>query len=514
MIGRIVHVITNTNFKERRRSPDEPCPTILTAPASTAGSGWIEVKWEDEEMARQKASSTPRRQSHVEKPPYRVPTMEEIEQVRATNGLKVVSTFSGCGGSCLGFEMAGYEIMWASEFIAEARDTYVRNHSDVHVDARDIRTVKSEDILARIGLEPGDIDVLEGSPPCASFSMSGKRSKGWGDQSTYSSTKQRTDDLFWEFARIVRGLQPKVFVAENVSGLVKGVAKGYFKLILAELRECGYIVEARLLDASWLGVPQVRQRIIFMGVRKDLGLKPVFPTPMKYQYNVRDALPWIIQVKHGGKPDNWKTADRPCSTIVQSGHSLGETGYLSGGTYVESQKVKFIEDSGGDSPKRHKQNNDFSDKPAPTVRAKGGGQLQVEYPNDVQGLPNMDMGMTGVDASDPEVFDRYAIANDWDKMPPGSKKGKYLNSAKPDITKPCPTITAGNGVSACMASVMHPTERRKFTIAELRRICGFPDDFELTGTYSQRWERLGRAVPPVMMSKVAEVIRDEILGKL
>ena len=81
---------------------------------------------------------------------------------------------------------------------------------------------------------------------------------------------------------------------------------------------------------------------------------------------------------------------------------------------------------------------------------------------------------------------------------------------KPRLDAPAPTITAEGG-NASLASVTHPTERRKFSIAELKRICAFPDDFILTGSYAQQWERLGRAVPPLMMKAIAETIRDETL---
>ena len=84
---------------------------------------------------------------------------------------------------------------------------------------------------------------------------------------------------------------PKVFVAENVTGLVKGVSKGYFKKIFIEMQESGYIVKSKILDASWLGVPQSRQRIIFIGVRKDLNKKPIFPLPFKYRYSIKEVMP-------------------------------------------------------------------------------------------------------------------------------------------------------------------------------------------------------------------------------
>ena len=96
-------------------------------------------------------------------------------------------------------------------------------------------------------------------------------------------TQQRREYLFFlffEYARILEGLQPRAFVAENVAGLVRGKAKGYFKLILKRLKDCGYNVRAAVLDASWLGVPQSRRRLIFIGFRDDLGIAPQFPKPL------------------------------------------------------------------------------------------------------------------------------------------------------------------------------------------------------------------------------------------
>jgi DNA (cytosine-5)-methyltransferase 1 len=105
----------------------------------------------------------------------------------------------------------------------------------------------------------------------------------------------------------------------------------------------------------------------------------------------------------------------------------------------------------------------------------------------------------------------YAIAKEWDRLQMGEHSDKYLNLAKSHTERPVRTVSAIGGSSGA-AAVTHPTERRKFTIAELRRICGFPDDFVLTGTYAQQWERLGRAVPPVMMCAIASSVRDLLLA--
>jgi DNA (cytosine-5)-methyltransferase 1 len=316
-------------------------------------------------------------------------------------------------------QMAGFTTLWASEFIPAAQQTYRANFPNTHLDTRDIREVSSseiEDYLLDRGIE--ELDVFEGSPPCASFSTCGKRDEGWGTVKGYSETKQRTDDLFWEYARLVRAIQPRVFIAENVSGLVRGVAKGYFRDVFKLMTECGYRVEARLIDAQWLGVPQARQRIIFMGVRNDLGVKPAFPKPLAYRYTTSDAIPWLRDPSRQPDPDEARLAS----------------------------------------------------------------------------------------------IERQAIGTYWDEIAPGETHEKRFNMAKPHPDKPSNTIVASAGKLG-LASVVHPFEKRKFTTLELRRLCGFPDDFALVGTYSQQVERLGRSVPPVMMAHIAATIRDEVLAK-
>lgn len=256
--------------------------------------------------------------------------MSDVEAVTGLLKRSVVSTFSGAGGSCLGYRMAGFDVLWASEFIPAAREVYALNAPSTILDGRDIRDVKGDDILSALSMSKGDIDLLDGSPPCASFSTSGKRAGGWGKVKAYSDTTQRTDDLFFEYARLLRELQPKTFVAENVSGLIKGVAKGYFKLILQELQESGYRVTAKLLDAQWLGVPQSRQRLIFLGVREDLKRDPVFPKPLAYRYTIREIMPYILMLKLGGSPERWRPPTQPAATVVQSdGYRKSTTAYLS-----------------------------------------------------------------------------------------------------------------------------------------------------------------------------------------
>lgn len=152
----------------------------------------------------------------MNKPPYRIPLMAEIGAV-PWNGFRAASLFAGCGGSSLGYRMAGYRMMWASEFVPAAADAYAANKDERTIlDRRDIRDVDPRHVLAETGLAEGQLDLLDGSPPCASFSMAGKRAALWGEVKNYSDTRQRVDDLFGEYLRIAAGLRPKVCVAENV----------------------------------------------------------------------------------------------------------------------------------------------------------------------------------------------------------------------------------------------------------------------------------------------------------
>lgn len=228
---------------------------------------------------------------------YKIPSMKEIEAI-PWNGYNVVSTFSGGGGSCLGYRMAGYRVLWANEFVEEARNCYRLNHPNTILDGRDIREVTPEDILAAIGKKKGEIDLFDGSPPCCAFSTSGKREDAWGKVRSYSDNKAQTiEDLFEEYIRLLDGLQPKTFIAENVSGMVKGKAVGYFKHYIEEMRQCGYKVHAKLLNAKWLGVPQSRERVIFVGVREDLNREPTHPKPLSYVYTLKDALEGLPEEK-------------------------------------------------------------------------------------------------------------------------------------------------------------------------------------------------------------------------
>lgn len=273
----------------------------------------------------------------VDLPPSPFPLMADLDKIRKP--YKAISFFSGCGGGSLGLKQAGFNVLYANEFIPIAAHTYKINAPQTVVDTRDIRKVTGHDILKRLGLKPGDIDIMEGSPPCKLFSAAQGYKKGreLATEINYcEGVWQRVDDLFFEFARLIKVIKPKVFFAENVKGLTRDVNRGMLVEIFAALRAAGYHVEARILDASRMGIPQRRERLIFVGVRNDL-VTPEFklnwPKPDPYETTARDFFPHMAKIKIAS---GFTSSERPFDTVTASDHSIGLTGAFSRGTFLET----------------------------------------------------------------------------------------------------------------------------------------------------------------------------------
>jgi DNA (cytosine-5)-methyltransferase 1 len=226
---------------------------------------------------------------------YRVPLLSEIRKL-PKNDINIISLFAGGGGSSCGYHMAGANVLLANEFVDIAADTYSANWPETIMIRDDIRTLNPIDILKKVNLSVGELDILEGSPPCCNFSVAGKRDKGWRQEKVYSDNKvvKNIEDLFYEYIRFVDVMKPKVFIAENVKGLIVGHSKGYFNIILRGLKAIGYHVEARLLNSVFLGVPQIRERVIFIGVRNDIMKKcyinNLHPKPINKIVSLKEAF--------------------------------------------------------------------------------------------------------------------------------------------------------------------------------------------------------------------------------
>ena len=187
----------------------------------------------------------------------------------------------------MGYKLAGFEHLGGVEIDPPIADVYRTNHKPLHLYNEDIRVFNGRDNLPP---ELYDLDILDGSPPCSSFSMAGSREKAWGKEKQFREGQavQTLDDLVFVYCETIKKLRPKVFLLENVKGIIQGNAKAYSKKIVQTMTAAGYTVQVFLLNAASMGVPQKRERVFFIGHRKELAFKP-----LKLAFNER-AIPFKI----------------------------------------------------------------------------------------------------------------------------------------------------------------------------------------------------------------------------
>lgn len=188
------------------------------------------------------------------------------------NGLKVFSLFAGGGGSTMGYKLAGCDVLGCCEIDKKMNDVYIKNHHPKYNYLMDIRDFNK---LENLPSEFYNLDILDGSPPCTSFSLAGKREKYWGVQKAFKEgqTSQILDDLVFIMIDTVAKLMPKVVIMENVEGILKGNAWEYVQKIYKKFHNIGYRVRHQVLMAENMGVPQKRHRVFFIATRLDFDLK-------------------------------------------------------------------------------------------------------------------------------------------------------------------------------------------------------------------------------------------------
>jgi DNA (cytosine-5)-methyltransferase 1 len=191
----------------------------------------------------------------------------------------------------MGYKRAGFRMLGGVEIDPAMMAMYRANH---HPELSYLMGVQDFVKLTDDRIDPRlfNLDVLDGSPPCSSFSTSGSRDKKWGTKSKFreGQADQVLDDLFFHFIDIANRLRPKVVIAENVKGLIIGKAKGYVKLIFQRFKDAGYDVQLFLLNSESMGVPQRRERTFFIARRRDLGLPAIRLEFREPPVTVRDAI--------------------------------------------------------------------------------------------------------------------------------------------------------------------------------------------------------------------------------
>ncbi len=186
--------------------------------------------------------------------------------------IKIVSLFSGCGGLDLGFEKAGFNVVWANEFDKGIWDTYRHNHKTTVLDTRSVTVIDANEIP--------DCDGIIGGPPCQSWSEGGAK-RGLDD---------KRGQLFYDYIRLLKVKKPLFFLAENVSGMLLLRHKEALDGIKQSFKDAGYTLSFQMLNACDYNVPQDRKRVLFVGIRNDLGFEFQFPQPTGKKLTLRDAI--------------------------------------------------------------------------------------------------------------------------------------------------------------------------------------------------------------------------------
>ena len=233
----------------------------------------------------------------------------------AKNNYNVFGTFICGGGSTMGYKLAGFNHLGGVEIDPPIADIYKTNHNPKHLYNLDIRDFNK---LENLPSELYNLDILDGSPPCSTFSMAGSREKAWGKEKVFREGQkmQSLDDLVFVYCDTIIKLQPKVFLLENVKGIIQGNAKLYSKQIVDKMTKAGYNVQVFCLNAASMGVPQKRERVFFIGHKKEYNLPK-----LKLEFNEVAITFGEVKIKNCKSPEcfNFPPSERERLALVEHG---------------------------------------------------------------------------------------------------------------------------------------------------------------------------------------------------
>ena len=356
--------------------------------------------------------------------------------------LNAIDLFCGCGGFSYGFEMAGFNMCLGIDMWKDATITYKYNFPNATTINEDITKVSANDILNKLNMEADEIDVIIGGPPCQGFSVSGKR-----------MIDDPRNKLYKSFVNLVREIRPKIFVMENVPGLIKLFGGKVKEEVLKDFTALGYAVDVAQLSADNYGVPQQRKRVFFVGINKE-----------KIQNTEKFIFP---EQTHGDGKMSVVTCKDAISDLdfVPVDKSLGEDiEYAKDAENSYQQKMR----AGSNSIKNH----------SITIHQKKTRDIIALVPDggNYKDLP-LDLQETR----------KVHIA--WTRM---------------NSQKPCFTIDTGHNHH------FHYKENRVPTVRESARIQSFPDTFEFIGIKTSQLKQVGNAVPPLLAKAIGEQVKKVI----
>ena len=350
----------------------------------------------------------------------------------------VIDLFCGCGGFSKGFEEAGFDIRFGIDFWKDAVATYQYNFPSAVVVNDNITNVNGNTILDKLGMQAKDIDVIIGGPPCQGFSVSGKR-----------MIDDERNKLYKSFVQIVFEIQPKIFVMENVPGLVRLFGGKVAKQVLEDFSKIGYKVQMRILSADNYGVPQQRKRVFFVGLNSNKLKNTEYKYPDPLCGNGTEIPAWTCKDAISDldfvPDDEIMGEDIPYKIEIQNKYQQkmreNSTSILNHSITIHNDKTKKI-----------------------IAMVPDGGNYRD--------LPK-------------KLWDTRKVHIAWTRM---------------DSKKPCFTIDTGHNHH------FHYKENRVPTVRESARIQSFPDTFKFIGIKTSQLKQVGNAVPPLLAKAIGESI--------
>jgi len=384
-------------------------------------------------------------------------TLDDLKKSSDRKLFSYISFFAGGGGSSAGYKLAGGDCRFVNEFQQVAVNTYLANWPGTPHICGDIKNITGKKIMEMTGLKVGELDILDGSPPCPPFSMSGTKQKGWNKEKVaYGMKQQNIEDLTWEMIRITSEMKPKVVICENVKGLTMDYAKQHLDRMCADFEKEGYTTTYKVLNGIHFGVPQKRQRVFIVSVRNDvldkigmpwMLISSLFPESANEEPTIEDAIGDL-------RLDNENSVEA---------YELCES-------MKTSAKYKWL--------KRLEKNPD----------------RVVSVGDDVVG---------------PWYDKVIAHRKKMGKSIPEAKHSFYQSRRVP-WNQASHTLSE-QGMMTSLAVHLHPEEDRVFTTKEGARIMTLPEDYINTGTLNERLARIGLMVAPMMMKHLAESIYEKVL---
>ena len=368
-----------------------------------------------------------------------------------------ISFFSGGGGSSAGYKLAGGDCRFVNEFQQVAMDTYLANWPNTPHICGDIKNVTGQQIMEMTGLKVGELDILDGSPPCPPFSMSGTKQKGWNQEKmAYGMKQQNIEDLTWEMIRIASEMKPKVIVCENVKGLTMDYAKSHLDRMVTDFEAIGYTTTYKVLNGIHFGVPQKRQRVFILSVRNDV---------------MNDiGMPWML-----------------ISSLFPEGVNEEPT----------------LEDAIGDL-RLNNENRVEAEKLCELMKKSAKYKWLKRLPKNPHKVVSV-----GDDVVGPWYDKVIAHREKMGKSIP-ERKSSFYQSRRVPWHQASHTLSE-QGLQTSLAVHLHASEDRVYTTKESKRIMTLPEDYILTGTLNEQLARIGLMVAPLMMKYVAESIYEKVL---